>query len=259
MNKELSDRMKEYEFQYSKNKLLPLIPIVARIDGRAFHSFTKGLKKPYDLRLSKLMKDTTVFLCEESNATLGYTQSDEISLIWNNTNINTETFFDGKILKLTSILSSLTTAFFNKNLAEYIPEKANKLAIFDCRVFNIPTHDETLQYLLWRESDATRNSINMAAQQYYSHKELLKKSLKKTQELLFQAGINWNDYPPFFKRGTYIKRTKKLVKFSPKEIQKLPKNHEARKNPNLMIERSIYSRLRLDKISSLNYPIGLLL
>ena len=258
MDKKLSDRMKEYEFQYSKSKLLPLIPIVARIDGRAFHTFTKGLRRPYDLRLSKLMKDTTVFLCKETNAVLGFTQSDEISLIWNNRNIHTETFFNGKILKLTSILASLTTAFFNKNLQDYIPEKSYKSAIFDCRVFNIPSENQTINYLIWREQDATRNSINMAAQQYYSQKQLLNKNLKKTQELLFQAGVNWNDYPSFFKRGTYIKRTKKLVKFSSKEIERLPKNHEARKNPNLMIERSIYSRLKIDKISSLNYSIDLL-
>lgn len=106
-----------------------------------------------------------------------------------------ETLFKGKVFKLTSILASLSTGFFNKNISNFLPEKSDLMPVFDCRVFNLPNVSEVVNYFNWREQDATKNSISMAAQAFYSHKELMGKNGSQKQEMLFQKGVNWNDYP----------------------------------------------------------------
>lgn len=238
----LGDRQKSYERQYSK-QLLPLIPICARIDGRAFHTFAKGLQRPYDSRLSNLMIETTKYLVKSTNAIIGYTQSDEISLIWFEESIKSEVFFDADHSKMVSILAAKTSNFFNKNLETYIPEKAEQYKNkddnpeFDSRVWNVPTLWEAANYLIWRELDATRNSISMAAQAYYSHNQLHKKTSSQKQDMLFEVGVNWNNYPDFFKRGSYIQKVTVERPFTSTEIDKLPLKHEARTNPDLKIKR----------------------
>lgn len=236
-NSDLGNRMKLYEKQYADKQLLPLIPLCARMDGKAFHTFTNGLPRPYDKRLSELMVATTRYLVEETGALIGYTQSDEISLVWYTDDYKSQTYFNCNLLKMTSVLASLTTAYFNSRLAEMIPERAGRLALFDARVWNVPVLYEAANYLLWRELDATRNSITMAAQSYYSHNALHKKSSSEKQEMLFQKGINWNDYPAFFKRGTYIQKRRIERPFTPKELYTLPAKHRAHKDPNLVTSR----------------------
>ena len=237
-NDSLGDRMKGYEGQYASQKLLPRIPIIARIDGRAFHTFCKGLERPYDKRLSDLMVRTTEFLVKETAANCGYTQSDEISLVWYDPSPNSEVFFKERLLKMASVSASMATAFFNKHLQESIPEKANIFAFFDSRVFNVPSETEAANYFVWREMDATRNSVSMAAQSYFTHKELQGKKSAEMQEMLFQKeGINWNDYPTFFKRGTYVQKQVFKKPFTTEEIESLPEKHAARTNPNLEVER----------------------
>jgi tRNA(His) guanylyltransferase len=245
MKDSLGDRMKEYEANASLS-LCKYWPIIARIDGRAFHSFTKGLKRPYDKGLSDLMVATTKYLVEESNAVLGYTQSDEISLMFYTDNPDvTQLFFDAKHSKMVSILASMTTAFFNMQLYNYLPDKAlgfslvpKRWATFDTRVFNVPNKEEAINYFLWRELDATKNSISMAAQSMYSHYELQGKNSSDKQEMMWQKGVNWNDYPDFFKKGTYLKRVKVRKPFSVLELANLPEKHSARYNPNLEYDRS---------------------
>jgi tRNA(His) 5'-end guanylyltransferase len=252
MSDDLGDRMKKIEMIEAGRILIPQLPIMARLDGRSFSSFTKGLKRPFDERLTDLMIATTKFLVEETGATVALVQSDEISLcIWND-NYDTEVIFNGRFQKLTSVFASLATYFFNKELPKYIPEKANKMALFDCRVWNVPNLDEATNCFLWRELDATKNAISMAAQSQFSHKELQGKHGNEMQEMLFQQrGINFNDYPSKFKRGSFIKKVKKVTKFSTDEIEKLPKNHDARKNPNLTIERNIIERIELPQLSKI--------
>ncbi len=233
----LGDRMKLYERQYSGQILLPIVPIIARVDGRAFHTFCAGLKKPYDQRLSDLMIETTKYLVSETGARVGYTQSDEISLIWYEESLDSEVFFDKKLLKMTSILAAMATAYFNKKLPEYLPEKADKIPLFDGRVFNVSALWEATNYLIWREMDATRNSITQAALSIYSHNELHKMDSSQKQEMLWLKGINWNDYWDGFKKGTYVAKRTTQRPFTVDEIEKLPKHHNARKNPNLVIER----------------------
>lgn len=236
---DFGDRMKDYEGREASRKLIPTLPICVRLDGKGFSKFTKGLARPYDERLSRLMIDTAKFLVKESNACVGYTQSDEISLILWEPEYKSQVYFDGKVQKLCSVLSSMATAFFNKGLAEAIPEKKDYMALFDCRVWNVPDLNEAANTLLWRELDASKNSISMAASHYYSHRELEGKSGSEKQEMLFQKGINWNDYPAFFKRGVFVKR-KQVIGNRPltdEEIQSLPPLHNARKDKTLKITK----------------------
>lgn len=192
MKDDLGDRMKFYERQYTADVFLPMIPTVARLDGRSFHTFTKGLKRPYDEGMSQLMIETTKFLVEKTNANVGYTQSDEITLLWFNEDWGSSIFFEGKVHKMTSILSSMTSVFFNKNLEKYLPEKKNEMPLFDCRVFQVP-EQEAPNVFIWREQDASRNSIQMAARAYFSYSECVNKSCSELQDMLHEKGVT-NSY-----------------------------------------------------------------
>lgn len=251
-NDDLGNRMKSYEMAEAGRMLMPTLPVMIRLDGKAFHTFTKGLTRPFDKRLTDLMVATTTFLVEETNAVVGYTQSDEITLILFSEDHKTQLFFDGRIQKLTSVIASMCTAYFNRNLPAALPEKADKFAHFDCRVWNVPSKVEAVNALVWRELDATKNAISMAAQHYFSHKELQCKHGGEMQEMLFSnKGVNFNDYPSFFKRGSYVRRVKKATKFSVDEISKLPPKHEAHTNPNLTVERSVVERIELPPITKI--------
>lgn len=254
----LGDRMKLYENLESDRRLMPLLPALARIDGRCFSSFTRGLERPYDSRLSNLMQDTAEFLVRETGACVGYTQSDEISLAWYSSDHRSQIFFDGRIQKMTSQLAALATLYFNDHLPDFLPGYAERLPTFDARVWNTPTLDEAANVFLWREQDAVKNSISMAARHYYSHKELMDKHAGDMQEMLHQKGVNWNDYPAFFKRGTYIQRKHVLRKFSVDELEKLPPLHEARKNPDLQIMRAEYQKLELPPLGRIINRTGVL-
>ncbi len=202
----LDERMKFYEERGGNIRLMPHIPTLARLDGKAFHSFCKGLERPYDARLGDLMQSVASFLLKEANPLIAYTQSDEITLIWLNEEPNSLIFFDGRVQKMASVLAAMASVQFNKELAQAIPEKADKMPVFDCRVWNVPTKEEAVNALIWREQDATRNSLTMAAQSEYSHQELYRKKAADLHEMLHTKGINWNDYPDSQKRGTYFRR-----------------------------------------------------
>lgn len=255
----LSERMKLYESQTTKTTLIPMLPIVARLDGKNFSTFTRSLEKPYDKRLSQLMIDTTKYLVNETNANCGYHQSDEITLVWYNSNINSQPYFNGKIFKIITDLSAMCSVYFNNKLSEYLPEKANTMPRFDARVWNVPNLDEAVNSFLWRENDAVKNSISMAAQEVYSPKQLLNKNGSEKQEMLFKKGINWNDYPSYFKRGTYIQRKIRIGKLSIDELNKLPEKHNARKDPNFTFERKSVEVLDLPPLSKIENRIDVLI
>lgn len=250
MEDALGDRMKMYEGLASPPRLLPRLPVIARIDGRSFHTFTRGLKRPYDEGLSRLMIETTRALVEESNARVGYTQSDEINLVLYSEDLESQIYFDGRPQKLISQLAAQATAAFNFLLPTYLPEKAaarklGNLPSFDARVFVVPSLEEAANAILWREQDATKNSISMAARAYYSHNELHGKNAAEMHEMLHQQGVNWNDFPSFFKRGTYLQRRTVTRRFTAEELEALPPMHNARKNPELVIERSELAEIEM--------------
>lgn len=251
MNDDLGDRMKMYEHIEAGRRLMPLLPVMARIDGRAFHSFTKGMDRPYDAAFSKAMINTTKFLVQETNACIGYTQSDEISLAWHSEDIKTQIWFDGRIQKMTSQLAAQATLAFNIEVQELLePVYSEKLPTFDARVWNVPNRTEGANVFLWREWDATKNSLSMAAAAYYSHNQLDGKHSGDKHEMLREKGINWNNYPAHFKRGTFVQR--KLIKrrYSPSELEVLPEKHAARANPFLEIERSQIAEIVMPPFTS---------
>lgn len=258
-NDSIGSRIKMYENQTCGIKLLPRIPIIARLDGKGFSKFTKGLQRPYDKRLSSLMVETTKYLVKETNANCGYTQSDEITLVWYVDSYHSQIYFDGRLFKMISDLAAMCSVYFNRYLSSYLPEKSMKMPRFDCRVFNVPTLDEAVNTFLWREQDATKNSISMAAQSVYSHNQLNGKNGSDKQEMLFQKGINWNDYPDFFKRGTYVQRKRVLTKFTSDELEKLPFKHQARLNPDLEIERWIVDSIELPPLSKVKNKVDVII
>lgn len=237
--KKLEDWCKWLEKNFSLDIMIPTLPVIIRLDGNNFKNWTKTLNKPFDEGMSNLMIETTKFLVKETNAVIGYTQSDEITLILYSADKKSAIYNDGKKQKILSKLSGDIANFFNENRKIHLPNH-NKIAKFDCRIYQTPTlFDATLQ-LLWRENDGTRNSISMLARSLYSHDTVEYLNSNELQnKMLTENNVNWNDLAVKFKRGTYIKRVKTSKPFSAEEIEKLPKQHQARKNPELVIERNI--------------------
>ena len=226
---ELGTRMKEFYESVPKTRLVRRMPVAIRLDGKAFHTFTRGFEKPFDEVLGKSMRETMKYLCENiQGCVLGYTQSDEITLILvDYQSLNSCAWFDYEVQKMCSIAASMATMAFNKfftknvnyfemthehddTINEYcttLVNAAEKGAMFDARCFNIPK-EEVCNLIYWRQLDATRNSIQMVGQANFSHKELQKKSCNMIQEMLFaEKGINWNDYPTHLKRGSCCIKT----------------------------------------------------
>lgn len=241
---DLGNRMKAFYEEIPKTRLMRRCPVVIRIDGKAFHTFTRGFKRPFDYVLIKTMQETARYLCENiQGCQLAYTQSDEISLLLiDYQRFETSAWFDYEVQKVCSISASIATMAFNKFFSEniqdfgydccYDPDNDNfgdkvvdgreedyaryksvymkKLnsAMFDSRVFNIPK-EEVTNYFYWRQLDASKNSIQMVGQANFSHKELQYKACNDIQDMLMtQKGINWNDFPAYKKRGSCVIRNR---------------------------------------------------
>jgi tRNA(His) guanylyltransferase len=207
----LGDRMKQYE-NVNRIYLMEKLPVIIRIDGKAFHTFTRGMEKPYDRILQETMAGTMKYLCENiQGAVFGYTQSDEITVVLYTSNPEGSIWFDGNIQKIVSVSASMATLQFNKLLKELDTEKRYEqkydMAMFDSRVFNVPSEDEARNCLIWRQEDAVKNSIQMLAQFHFSHKSLQGLNGSQLQEKLFsEKSVNWNDVETRFKRGVACKK-----------------------------------------------------
>lgn len=191
----LGDRMKQYEDAW-RVTLPRRVPVIIRVDGRAFHTLTRDCARPFDGALMAAMDAVALALCEEvQGAQLAFVQSDEVSvLVHGYRTIQTEPWFDGGLQKMASVSASVATAAFN---GHPVP---TGLATFDSRVFLVP-EDEVCNYFLWRQRDAERNSLQMVAHCHYSPVELHGKDRSELQEMVFQRGVNWNDFPARKKRG----------------------------------------------------------
>lgn len=222
----MGDRQKMLEGREAQERFMPGLPIVVRLDGRAFHTFTKGLDRPFDARFSEAMQETTKFLVDESHATIGYTQSDEISLVYIPKDDRSHVpMFEGRKDKLKTILAGLATAKFNQMIFRLIPEKANALPVFDCRAYNTPSLALAAEALEWREMDATKNSITMAAHSLFSHKELQGVNGFDKLAMMEEKGVIWGNYPTHFKRGVYLRRGTKERYLSEDELARIPEKH----------------------------------
>lgn len=275
---ELGIRIKQYEAQTTHRYLMPGLPVYARIDGRAFHTFCKGLKKPFCMELVETMQEVTKFLIEKTHAALGYVQSDEISLCWLNVD---KAPFDGKLFKLESVLSSLATAKF----ITYISEQATSLQInsnsdypdyyveperldqftkldekcyniipsFDCRVFQLPNEMELANTFIWREMDAVRNSVSMVAQANFSHTQLQGKDVKAMITMLEEKGIRWNELRSDLKQGAYFHRVL-IDKYLEDDVwNKIPDN---KKPESRYVKRSEIQRYELPIMKNIENKVG---
>ena len=202
----IGNRMKIYYENVTRYKLYRRTPAIIRLDGKAFHSLTRKCKKPFDQFFQSAMQVTAVRLCEQiQNVRLAYLQSDEISLLLNDyENLDTDQWFDGNIQKMVSVSASIASVYFSQIFG--------KIGLFDSRVFNLPK-EEVNNYFLWRQQDATRNSIQGVAQSQFSHKELMGLNGNQLQEKLWKdKQINWNDTPTHFKRCYCIVKGKDTKK-----------------------------------------------
>jgi tRNA(His) guanylyltransferase len=235
----LGDRMKSYEEPSTSRKAFKGQPLVARLDGKSFHTFCKGLGRPFDVRLSGLMRDTMLDLVDRFQAKVGYTQSDEITLVWHYPTDSASEFpFNGRFQKIESLTASRATAYFNSRLAAAIPEKAGLLPTFDCRAFVVPNLTEAYHEILWRQQDATKNAISMAAQSMFSHKSLQGLHGPEMQEKMWkEKGVNFDYYPTFFKRGVFGRRTKVMVTrdMTTADFERIPEKYW----PTEPVERTI--------------------
>ena len=232
----LGNRMKNFYEAVPKTFLIRKTPVIIRLDGKAFHSFTRGFKRPFDEILIKTMQETTKYLCENiQGCVIGYTQSDEITLVLvDYFKIDTDAWFGYNVQKITSVSASMATLAFNNSFRKYVSELISadlsnsskedikyynalnraiiKGAFFDSRCFNIPK-EEVNNCLLWRQQDATRNSIQALAQSLYSNKQIEGINTKKLQDKMFtEKGVNWNDLPTTQKRGSCcIKKPTEII------------------------------------------------
>lgn len=218
----LGTRMKEYE-TVSKNYLLRRTPVIIRVDGKAFHTFTKKINHfndlsvavgPFSEKLHNVMTQTMLAMVSQiQNAKIGYTQSDEISILLTDwATLTTDQWFGGGVQKIASVAGAMAATYFNFYLERefrgefpgVVPTCIPEIPLFDARVFNLP-REEVTNYFIWRQQDATRNSINMLGQFYFSHKELHGKNVNQVQDLLMlQKGINWNNLNTWKRRGACV-------------------------------------------------------
>ena len=249
MKDALGDRMKSFYEDRYRIYLTRRMPVIIRVDGNAFHTFTRGLDRPFDADFMKIMQKTCLSLCQNIQGCVGgYVQSDEISLLLvDYQTIESDAWFDYNLQKITSLAAARATMTFNGLVRNFIENEKKNAAIcaaegnkffdsgdeyfeqadihlnkctlwepkidramFDARAFNVPK-EEVCNYFIWRQKDATRNSIQAAGQAQFSHKELEGKSQSDIQEMLFQKGINWNDYTIPEKRGSFARRSYEFI------------------------------------------------
>jgi len=249
MKEAIGNRMKEFYENRTRYLLPRRTYTLIRIDGKAFHTYTKGLNRPFDEGLMNDMDETAKYLCKNiQGAKFAYVQSDEISILLTDfETLTTDTWFDGNIQKIVSVSASLATSAFNRfryirhitDLPDLLSAKSLfplKDAEFDARVWTIPNNIEVENYFIWRQQDATRNSILSVAQTLYSHKEMSNKKCNILQEMIFQKGINWNDYSLGEKNGrlivkeTYLKGESNRTKWVSIGAETFSQNREILEN-----------------------------
>src|SRR5580704_10683790 len=176
--------------------------VIIRIDGRGFHTFTKQLERPYSRLLADALDKAALSLCQEMiGCRFAYGQSDEYSfLLTDFEKENAPLWFDGNVQKIVSVSASLFTGYFNRAFG------IDQVAAFDSRVLVISQRAEVAKYFLWRQLDASANSLNMLASAHYAHAELVGKSNAEKHEMLFARGVNWAKQLADFKRGRVVRR-----------------------------------------------------
>lgn len=212
MNDALGDRMKSYEKRETGRTFLPMLPVYARIDGRSFSKFTKGMKRPWDDRMTEAMKAVTEYLVKETNAVVGYTQSDEISLVWLVEDHLSDMMFARKVQKLCSVLASMAASrFVYEVIKRFDMATVQKFPHFDCRILQLPNKTEAANMILWRYLDAKKNSVSMHCRHYYSAKQMHGKGQPEMLDMITEAALakgdpDYPNLPEEFRTGTFFMR-----------------------------------------------------
>lgn len=225
----LSDRMKEYEAVTTSSTLVRKLPIYARIDMRAGHTFCRGLDKPFDNAYSTAMKAVTAYLVDKTGAIVGYTQSDEISLVWIDAS---KVPFENRLFKLESVLAGMaSSAFAIYGCRGKLNDKIQKhFPCFDCRVMNLPTLAEAANMLMWREQDAVKNSITLLALEHFSTKQIHKKNSNDKVKMLADIGVDYYCIPEDLRNGAYFHRVVGSKTLSDEELEAIPEKFRPKPN-----------------------------
>ena len=224
----LGDRMKIYE-SVEKYVLPHRMPVILRIDGKAFHTFTKGFTRPFDFKLQDCMTAAATALMKQvQGAQVAYIQSDEISILLNNyKRFNSSAWFDNKVQKICSVSASIATAAFNREMSKFplhdLPWSDYKDAMFDSRCFTVP-HNEVVNYFTWRQRDAIKNSVSMVAQTYFSHKELQGKNGNEMKTMLQDIDKSWDKVSSDRRRGWCVIRNQTQVNDTVRNIIQVDRN-----------------------------------
>jgi len=223
---DLGDRMKAYESLETERLIAPGLPLVVRLDGRAFSTFTRGMDKPFDARMSGIMRTVTARLIEETHALVGYTQSDEITLILERETPESDPIFGGRVFKIVSVLAAMASAKFMLLAAEAWPERVGRIIpSFDCRAFNVPSRVEAVNALIWREQDATRNAVQMVAQANFTPGQLHGKSAGELVTMLAEIGLSMEAFPVANRLGSYLAKRPVETTLSAEALARIPAPH----------------------------------
>lgn len=252
----LAERCKFYEKNFSPERMIPLLPVIIRLDGNNFSTWTKSLNKPFDPRFCEVMDDITKLLIEETGAKVGYTQSDEITLILHTEHFGSSIYHDGKKQKILSKLTGFITPRFNDIVKEKIGDKS--IANFDCRIYQVPNKEEAVNQLIWREWDAVRNSKQGLAHFHFGHKAIEKKNTDVMVRMLEESGVFWSDLDEGLQRGRYFVNRVLETPFTPEEISELPKQHHYFRNPDLVVKRKRIVQIPMPELSKVNNRVDVI-
>ena len=253
-NTPLEVRMKTYEAVTTETKLIERLPIYARIDMRAGHTWCRGLQKPFDQNYAAAMRGATKYIVEETGAAVGMTQSDEASFVWLD---DTKVPFGTRLFKLQSVLASMFTAAFmrqyiNANMLDMVMKR---LPSFDCRVLNMPSLTEAANMITWRSMDSVKNSITLLALEYFSNKQIHGKNGEERIRMLAEKGVDYYALPEEYRIGAFFRRETYKKMLSSEELAKIPeKQRILDENGKMTVVRShvvpFSLGMRLDEIAN---------
>jgi tRNA(His) 5'-end guanylyltransferase len=246
----LGDEQKKLELISAGARLVSGVPVIARLDGRAFHTLTKDANKPFDCRIVGSMEHTAKTLVEAFQPDVGYTQSDEITLVWESMNM-----FDGRIQKICSTLASYASVIFAKEMDQYqFPIPRGIVPTFDCRVWHVPSLSSAVDNLTWREWDASKNSVSMCAHTKFTNVQLKGVPTKRRVQMLYEVGFDWNGLADNFKRGSYWQRKTFMEFLTEEECERIPAQHR----PAGAISRSRVVRMNFPRLVQVSNPVGMI-
>lgn len=226
MSDDIGDRMKAYEAAETGRAFDRSLPLVVRLDGRAFSTFTRGMVKPFDANMMAVMDAVTASLVAQTHPVIAYTQSDEITLIYEASNPESELIFGGRAFKIASVLAGLASSQFTLLAWKHWPAKFTKAApAFDCRAFSVPSRTEAVNALIWRELDASRNAILAIGQSRFSPKQMHGRSCGEVLAMLGEIGVSEDQYPLRARFGVYLGRRTFETVLTPGELERIPAQH----------------------------------